>query len=303
MSQLLPHEAEYFLKLHRSLMCFTNDKYNIYPKLKSVSDFQDLDDEAMNQGIPAIRKKMYDASNIKDFCDKNPYDLREKDLSVIHQWKSRVEIVGFLVKHLRDYSVVMAPPLPKKDDRLYGVKGISNSLEVFVPSNYLPYQAQLILLPFLGHIIYDGFLNGYNIHFGSNMRSEINSEYNQIKALHGIYSKYTIGDDLSNPPATSSVKDFVVYSIKKSLDRGEFPNRALEYAEQNNERAVFEKEYTAKYIKHDKKNLKGNDELPKMHYGAYRETIIAVQSSKKELIAFCQKYYSNIIDYITYFSV
>ncbi|MCF6777701.1 hypothetical protein L3V83_14110 [Thiotrichales bacterium 19X7-9] len=301
MSKLLPHQTDHFLKLHRSLLSFTNNKYNIHPELKSADDFQNLDAEIMEKAIPAIRKKMYETSNIKNFCDKNPYDLKEKDLAIIHQWKDKLIIEGYLVKHLRNYSVIMASP--NQDNKLYGIKGISNGLDEYLPSNCLPYRAKFILLPFLDYIVYDGFISGYNIHFGSNMRQDINNEYNQIKALDGIYSKYTIGDDLSNPPKTASVKDMVKYSIKQSLERGQFPNQALEYAEQNNERVIFEKEYTAKYIQNDKKNLKTNDELPKMHYGAYRETIIAVQPSKKELLEFCKKHYPKLVDYITTFSV
>ncbi|WP_119342995.1 hypothetical protein [Facilibium subflavum] len=303
MSQLLPHEAEYFFKLHRSLMHFTNQKYNISAKFKKVEDFQSLDNDALQNVIPAIREKMYDTAHIKQFCDENPYDLTEKDLAVVHQWKGKLITSGFLVRHLRDYSVVMAPPSPKQDNRLYGIKGITHSLADYLPSDCLPYQTYFILLPFLGHIVYDGFFSANSIYFGSNIKRSIKDEYNHIKALDGIYAKHTIGDDLSNPPQTASVKDVVTYSIKNALDEGEFPHKALEYAKKHNERAVFEKAYTAKFIKNDKKHLNDNDELPKMHYGAYRETIIAVQPTKKDLLAFCKKHYPKLVDYITVFSV
>ncbi|WP_151192906.1 hypothetical protein [Cysteiniphilum sp. JM-1] len=307
MSQLLPHEAEYFFKLHRSLMDFTNKKYAINSRLKSVEDFQDLSRDELQGAIPAIRDKMYVAANIKDFCDKNPYNFKVEDLDVIRQWQGKLAIDGFLMKHLREHSVVMATPAANKGTgrgtRLYGIKGISHSLEDFFPKNGLPYQANFILLPFLEHVIYDGFLSTYSIHFGSNMRRSFTNEYNQIKATDGIYSKYSIGDDLANPPKTAAIKDVIAHYIKEALDQGEFPHKALVYAEKHNERAVFEKEYTTKYIKNDKKNLKANQTLPKMHYAAYRETIIAVQPTKKDLLAFCQQHYPKIVDYITVFSV
>ncbi|WP_119328272.1 hypothetical protein [Cysteiniphilum halobium] len=307
MSQLLPHEAEYFFKLHRSLMHFTNKKYAINSRLKSVDDFQDLGRDELQGVIPAIRDKLYAAANIEEFCDKNLYEFKEEDLNIIRQWRGKLAVDGFLMKHLREYSVVMATPVANKGTgrgtRLYGIKGISHSLEDFFPKHSLPYQASFILLPFLEHVIYDGFISTNSIYFGSNMRRSFTNEYNQIKAIDGIYSKYTTGDDLANPPKTASIKDVIAHYIKEALDQGEFPHKALGYAEKHNERAVFEKEYTAKYIKNHKKNLKANQALPKMHYGAYRETIIAVQPTKKDLLAFCQKHYPKIVDYITVFSV
>lgn len=303
MSQLLSHEAEYFFKLHRSLMDFTNKKYAINSRLKSVEDFQDLSHDELQGAIPSIRDKMYAAANIEEFCDRNLYNFKEEDLDVIRQWRGKLVTDCFLMKHLRDHSVVMASLGANKGTRLYGIKGISHSLEDFFPKYSLPYQVNFILLPFLEHIIYDGFISTYSIHFGSNMRRSFTNEYNQIKAIDGIYSKYSIGDDLANPPKTAAIKDVIAHYTKEALDQGEFPHKALGYAEKHNERAVFEKEYTARYIKNDKKNLKANQALPKMHYGAYRETIIAVQPTKKDLLAFCQQYYPEIVDYITVFSV
>lgn len=83
MNKLSPDEAEYFFKLHRSLLHFTNQKYGTYPKFKSVDDFQDLSSDDIDKGITPIREKVYESSNIKEFCDKNPFNFTEKDLSVI----------------------------------------------------------------------------------------------------------------------------------------------------------------------------------------------------------------------------
>ena len=300
MRKLSTELADKFLCLNRHLILFTNHKYQIYSKFKQISDIQDLDDIDLKEGISPIQKKMYQKNNIKTFCDENPYDLPEKDLYLISEWQHSFFIEAYIMRHLSTHTVLMSCDEP---NRLYGIKGIKSELSDMVPSNTLPIRGNFVLLPFMGQIIYDGFPSFYRVFFGSGMRKNLTDDYNYSKSMNGIYCEYKPGDDLSKPPSTSTIQDQVKYSISQSLKRGEFPRRALEFAESSNAREVFEKEYTKHFIKNDKKNLKNNPEIPKMHYAAYRASIIGVMPTKKELAGFCEKNYKNIVNYITFFSV
>lgn len=302
MSQLLPEHAEKFLQLHRSLILYTNKKYKTYEKVNSIDDLMNLDEDDFAKGIQPIREVMYKKDNIKSFCDENIYSLKEKDLAIVNLWKNAFELKAYIIKHLSQYTVLM-DTTNSTTNQLYGIKGISNKISDIIPSNYLPYYGKFILLPFLGNIVYDCFIDGYNVYFGPNTKHSILEEYKLSKASNGIYHKYTVGDDLSIPPKTSTIEDNIKYNVKESLKHGDFPTDALKLAKSNNKRDIFEKEYSKHFLKKSKITLKNSTELPNMHYAAYRENIIAIQPSKKELINFCEKHYSNIINYLTIFKI
>jgi hypothetical protein len=302
MRTLIPEQAMHFLDLHRKLIIFTNNKYKICAHFQNTTDLENLDELDIQNQINPIRKKMYQHDNIKQFCSQNPFKLEENELRVISEWTNHhVVIKGYLVNHLATQTVLMTSI--DGEDRLYGIKSITSDLADMIPQKHLPIMGDFILLPFIGNIIYDGFCNLYNISFGSGIRKDLAATYNQAKALCGIYSEHRIGDDLSNPPHTATIKETVKYSISQSLKRGEFPQRAFALADHQGMRSIFEKEYTARYLTLIKRNLKTNDEIPKMHYAAYRESIIGVMPSKKDLENFCKENYKNILEYITIFTV
>lgn len=297
MRTLRPKESQHFFYLHRHLMLYTNERYNLSPEFKSVDDFIEIDEADIGHVVFPLCEKMYQSENIDKFSRENPYDLSEKDLGLISRWKYTIKGEAWIVRHLSEYSVFLMSNGGKT--HLYGVKSLSEDLEHIIPKNYLPEVVIVTLLPYGEHIIYDGYMQGYNIAFGSGMKSGLREEYNQAKMLHGIYSEYKIGDDLANPPPSSTLKDQVEYYIKESLSQGEYPHKALAYAKQHNQRDVFERAYTKHFAKDVKRMIKENDEIPPMFYAMYRECVIAVMRSKKELMGFCEKNYPDIIEYLT----
>ena len=45
---------------------------------------------------------------------------------------------------------------------------------------------QTVLLPFKGRIVYDGLMSSYNISFGPGIRRNLNEDFKEAKARHGI---------------------------------------------------------------------------------------------------------------------
>ena len=74
------------------------------------------------------------------------------------------------MRHLKKGSIFIS-----RDDQVYVVHGIQDPLEEVIPSYALPQMVEAVLLPFKGMIIYDGLLSGYNVHFGSGIRSNLES--------------------------------------------------------------------------------------------------------------------------------
>lgn len=300
MRTLIPEQARRFFRLHRSLILFTNNKYKLCKNFQDITDIESLNEQDIKSNILPIQEKMYQPDNIKQFCRQNPYALKENELYVIEKWTNHLVIKAYIMTHLASHTILMTD---NDKNILYGVKGITSDLADMFPQKHLPIIGKFILLPFMGNIIYDGFCNVYNISFGAGMRKDLRSSYDHSRAINGIYSEYRMGDDLSNPPPTATIKETVKYSISQSLKRGQFPQRAFDLADDKGMRDIFEKEYTAHYLTYIKKNLKMNDDIPKMYYAAYRESIIGVMPSKKDLEHFCKERYKNIVEYITILTV
>lgn len=60
--------------------------------------------------------------------------------------------------------------LSKKDGKIYGVIGITDSIAEILDASLLPVYLEAVLLPFEDKIIYDSLLIPYSIHFGSGAR-------------------------------------------------------------------------------------------------------------------------------------
>ena len=70
------------------------------------------------------------------------------------------------------------------DDSAYGEVGISRPIERVTPQT--PMFVKAVLLPFKDKVIYDSFLEGSPIVFGSGMKKMYNDIYREIKQTKGI---------------------------------------------------------------------------------------------------------------------
>ena len=67
----------------------------------------------------------------------------------------------------------------------YGVLALSQPFEDLI-GPYLPVLTQTVLLPFKGMIVYDGLMSSYSISFGPGIRRNLNQDFKEAKARHGI---------------------------------------------------------------------------------------------------------------------
>ncbi len=92
----------------------------------------------------------------------NETELPQERIDILKLWRTKHK-KGMLVilEYRPEYAVAIAPN-EQGEDRLYGIKGISNSVSNTLRRG-LPAQIETVLLPFKGKIIYDslamGFLN------------------------------------------------------------------------------------------------------------------------------------------------
>jgi hypothetical protein len=159
-AQLSQSECALFYETWYGLMGFINEKLRIlnvrilpvYPN--SISDEQ----------VYKIREKLWEDPNLIDeYIAVTKLPPEKTDL--LKSWRDQHKKgLFFLLEYTPEYAVVLVPG-KDGDDRLYGVKGMTNSL-AGVMRRQLPAMIETVLLPFKDKMIYDGFIASMPVHCG-----------------------------------------------------------------------------------------------------------------------------------------
>jgi Domain of unknown function (DUF6398) len=177
---LSPEDVELFFKLHRALMFFVNQRLKVLPDdIASADAFAALS--------PQVRLKVRDAflnhtDLIQQFVDENPAHLTSDELDIVRSWQHLVHGRFYVFRELKKYTVFLSTTSPAI---AYGVLALSQPFEELI-GPYLPVLTQTVLLPFKGVIVYDGLLSSYRISFGPGIRRNLNQDFKEAKARHGI---------------------------------------------------------------------------------------------------------------------
>lgn len=166
-----------FYNIWLNLLDYTNAKYKIAPKLKSLAKSSQVNPEDI---FPIKNKLWNDNTVLDDIITLNPFKFSEADLSIINSWKNRISDKFILLKHLKNYSIFM------DNHNIYGVTGIVSPLDEMFPSFALPLMIDAVLIPFEGKIIYDSILIPYQISFGSGAKKDFQENYRILKNKLGI---------------------------------------------------------------------------------------------------------------------
>ncbi len=190
--RLPKEEGRKFFELMWSLMLFVNGKKNIVPSIKTLEDLWDAD----NSERILIRDGILEHPELTDqYIAENPDGFGQEDLETIRGWKNFKKGTFYIERHLKKHTIVIGSGNGGKQDQVYGIWSLSDALADMIPKQYLPTMARMVLLPFQGKIIYDGFLQGYNVHLGGGIRKELKAEYMRAKNTGRIITVF--GDDNS----------------------------------------------------------------------------------------------------------
>jgi len=186
---LAESEIKLFYKLWCTLIYWLNQKHQIVENFKMPVYGRQTDEAA----VFAVREELWrNPQWIDEFLENNDNgEFTEFERGIFMSWRRGFVKDKFVImKHYKKYSVFM--PMNEKPDRLYGVIGISDSIERYVPDPP-PFLVETTLLPFKDNIIYDSFLSTRAISFGRGIREFFNDEFNGIKNSAGIIE--SIGAD------------------------------------------------------------------------------------------------------------
>jgi hypothetical protein len=223
---LLPEDGKLFYKLMWKLQYYVNQKNGFHKNITSFDEYADLPTENKLKARDALWEH---PELIESYVQENPDSLPPEELDIIQKWTGFVKGSFFLLRHLKKGSIFIG-----ERNQVYSVHGIQDALEEMIPSYTLPKMALAILLPFKGQIIYDGLLQGYNIHIGGGIRSNLNHTYTVAKQKDRIIT--TLESDLATPkivkPKKNALPQLKELTVNMAKIKGDGPlqNSALTLA-------------------------------------------------------------------------
>lgn len=175
--KLSEKDARHFFRLYPSLLVYVNQQKNILGKISTPEEFMEVPPEERIQ----VRDELYQDIKIIDwFVQDNPYKFSSEELEIVSSWNHFLQDQFILFRHLKKYSIFLSSSSPVA----YGVLSLADSLKDMYPQ--VPVFVEAVLLPFKNQIVYDGYIQAYNLLFGGGMRRELNDVYNEAKASYGI---------------------------------------------------------------------------------------------------------------------
>lgn len=177
--KLAQKDLNQFLKLHKTLLLYTNQRLKI---LEDVTTINDL----LNRGykeLIKVRNALYSQTNLIDnFIKDNPAGLSPEELEIVSGWRTPLKGTFYLLRYLKKYAIFLDNETPSK---AYGVLALTETFEEILGPG-LPVRLEAVLLPFKNQIVYDGLLIPYNVIFGRGIREDLKEEYREAKHRYGI---------------------------------------------------------------------------------------------------------------------
>ena len=108
---LSPDDAELFIRLHRSLMYFVNERLQIIPDIDSFDEFSALSPKI----LVGVREALLDdKALVNEFADANPIDATDEELDIVRSWRHQIIGKFFIFRELKKYTVFLStgnPPI------------------------------------------------------------------------------------------------------------------------------------------------------------------------------------------------
>jgi hypothetical protein len=93
-----------FFRLHRSLMCFVNERLQVVPGIADPDLFGALSPEVRLK----VRQAFLENTGLIDsFLDANPYGLQAAELDVVAQWRYQVAGKFFIFRYLKNHAIFL----------------------------------------------------------------------------------------------------------------------------------------------------------------------------------------------------
>ena len=164
-----------FFDVMDSLLYYVNDRFRVVEGF-TLDYASPLDDVKSS----LVAHTLWDnVAVIDDFVRENPYRLPKRCLDIALSWKSALPGFYTLVRYQSGRALLM------NDVGVFSVCGVTYELEHEIGP--APAYVELVLLPFEGLIVYDGFLQAYDIDREPSTTQRIQDEF-ENRCARGIAS-------------------------------------------------------------------------------------------------------------------
>lgn len=169
---LSTQDADQFFQLMWGLHFYVNQHQCPVPNIHTLQAYKNL----TSQKKLRVRQALWQHPEwIEAYVQANPDNLSDEALALVRGWQKRLMGKFYILRYLKPHAIFL------QDARVYGVKSLYDPLDVVLNYQPLPILAEAVLLPFKGHIIYDGLLQTYNVALGAGIRAGLNETYMTAK--------------------------------------------------------------------------------------------------------------------------
>jgi hypothetical protein len=172
-AQLSSGECRVFYETWFGLMGFVNERKSVI-KTKIKPGYPNTVSDMM---VHKVREVLWEEPELIEeyICETV---LPQEKIDILKLWRANHKKgMFFILEYQPEYAVAIAPN-EQGEDRLYGIKGISNSIANALRRD-LPVQIETVLLPFKGKIIYDSFMSTMPIGFAEGARAAFHEMYDK----------------------------------------------------------------------------------------------------------------------------
>jgi hypothetical protein len=124
-------------------------------------------------------------------------------LAIVHKWKGFISGTFQIFRYLKGYTIFIG-----EGSAVYAVLSIYEPFQDVLHGHPTPINVEAVLLPFKGHIVYDGMLKMYPIFWGKNVRAELNDTYMSANQNGRIITTLEPSQTASASPQPKPRKDW-----------------------------------------------------------------------------------------------
>lgn len=269
--QLTAKEYKEFMEIYPPVLFFVAKRKEMIKKNIPYEEFNSVPIEKRIE----IRDELVKYPKwIDEYVQLHGKELSEETKKIVLGFKDFVYGEFMLLKYLKSYAIFL------QKEVVYGVLSLGDSFEDFFGNN-LPVYIKTLLLPFKGKIVFDGFMQSYNIQFGRHYRASFNESYKTSKAKYGIVT--TLPFDNQPTYKVLPVDEQMRYFLKNVDHRERFAKniKAL-IASKPEVLPVYHEEWGKIHARDFKKQIKSLG-LHKAYYAILEGVLICSATQKEEL--------------------
>ncbi|WP_121356881.1 hypothetical protein [Flavisolibacter nicotianae] len=172
--------AEYhqYISTHLGLLYFVGLREHIIPAKASFTAFLDYHSDRKFRCREAFYRNMGEL--LDTYIRENQERLTEADLQILNNFRRSIQGDFVILRCLSKHAVFM----DTNSSSVYAVKALSDPFPVFFST--FPALCRTTLVPYANKIIYDGFLQPYDVLLGPGIKRSLEGDYREARANKAI---------------------------------------------------------------------------------------------------------------------